>query len=110
MPTGLGNILGGLGLPAAGSGIEADLAALLGSATPEGWLAKGALAAVGGLAANTAVKDLLGGKKKSRRSTRRLRSRGRSTRSRSHKSRTRMGSRRLKFGSRAYRMKYLHHK
>lgn len=80
MSTGIGALLGKIGLGATGAGLEGDIAALLTSSTPEGWLAKGALAAVGGMTASSTIKgftQFLGGKKKTKRS----RSRSKSSRS-----------------------------
>lgn len=80
MSTGIASLLTKLGLPATGAAIESDIASLLMSSTPEGWLAKGALAAVGGFGANQVLGSVLGGKKRksSKRSKRSSRSRSRS--------------------------------
>lgn len=109
MPTSLTSITGVLknfGLPGTAAALESDLATLLGSTTPEGLLAKGAVMAAGAYGGNQIIAALTGGSKKKKTTTRSKKSR--SSKSRRHSSTKHR--RKLKFGSKAYRKKYLGHK
>lgn len=93
----LSDFLKSAGLAGTATALESDLATLLAGTTPEGWLARGALAAAGGLGVTSLVKGAFGAK--SHKKTHRR------TRSRRRYSSKRYTSRKKRYGHRRYRSK-----